>query len=169
MAYAKAVPLSMATIEPLVRRSMSPLNGWYSLKRCAMMASPAEAVRTLVRRPMIPLEGMLNSMFTRSACASIDSISPLRRVTISMILLEKSVGTLIVSSSIGSWCTPSISLYITCGCPTCSSYPSRRIVSMSTDKCSTPRPYTVHASSSGSFFTLSARFLSSSLSRRSCM
>ena len=36
------------------------------LKRCAMIASPAEAVSTLVRRPMIPREGMSNSRLIRS-------------------------------------------------------------------------------------------------------
>ena len=110
---------------------------------------------------------MSNSRLIRSPVFSILTISPLRRVTISMILLEYSSGTLIVNSSIGSHLTPSISLKITCGWPTWSSYPSRRIVSISTERWSTPRPETIHLPSSSLFFTRRAKFLSSSFIKRS--
>ena len=86
----------------------------------------------------------------------------------SIIFDANSSGTLIVISSIGSHFSPLISLYITCGCPTCNSYPSRRIVSMSTERCSTPRPLTTHLSvESSNCLTLNARFFSSSFCRRS--
>ena len=134
-----------------------------------MIASPADAVSTFVRKPMIPRDGILNSRLTRSPALSIFTISPLRRVTISMILLAYSSGTLTVSSSIGSFFTPSISLKITCGCPTCNSYPSRRIVSTNTERWRTPRPETTHLPSSSLLRTRSARFLSSSFIRRSWM
>ena len=74
-----------------------------------------------------------------------------------------------VNSSIGSHFTPSISLKITCGWPTCNSYPSRRIVSINTERWSTPRPETIHLPSSSLFLTRRARFLSSSFIRRSWM
>ena len=135
-----------------------------------MIASPCDAVNTFVLRPMVPRDGISKSMFTLSPCVSMPVISPLRRVTMSIILLENSSGTLIFSSSTGSHFTPSISLYITCGCPTCSSYPSRLIVSMSTDRCSTPLPLTTHLSVlSPNGSTLSAKFFSVSRARRSLM
>ena len=133
------------------------------------MASPADAVRTLFLKPMIPREGMVNSICMRSFCVSIDCNSPFRRVTISMILLAYSSGRLTVSCSTGSHFIPSISLMITWGCPTWSSYPSRRIVSIRTDKCRTPRPYTVHTSAFSAFSTRNAKLRSSSLVRRSAI
>ncbi len=105
----------MAMREPLTRRSMSPFQGWYSRKRWAMIASPADAVSTLLRRPMMPREGIWNSRCTRSPWAVMLTISPLRRVTMSMILDEYSSVTLMVSSSTGSHLRPSISLMITWG------------------------------------------------------
>ena len=154
-------------IEPLLRRSISPFHGWYSRKRWAMIASPAEAVRTALFKPIIPREGILNSRCIRSFLLSIIVISPLRFVTISIIRLDDSSGRLIVSCSTGSHFTPSISLMITCGWPTCNSYPSRRIVSINTDKWSTPRPYTNHESAESVGTTRNARFLSNSFCKRS--
>ena len=116
----------------------------------------------------MPRDGISNSMFTRSPCVSMEVISPRRRVTMSIILLANSSGTLMVSSSIGSHFTPSISLKITCGCPTCNSYPSRRMVSINTERWRTPRPDTIHLPSSFSVFrTRSAKFLSNSFCKRS--
>ena len=74
-----------------------------------------------------------------------------------------------VSCSIGSCFTPSISLMITCGWPTCNSYPSRRIVSIRTERCNTPLPYTSQESALSVFSTCNARFLSSSSIKRSCI
>ena len=118
---------------------------------------------------MMPRLGMVNSRCTRSFTISILVISPLWVDTNSMILPEHSSGVLTVSISTGSHLMPSISLMITCGCPTCNSYPSRRIVSMSTLRCSTPRPKTRQLLSSAPFSTRSARFFSNSLLRRSCI
>ncbi len=159
----------MAIREPLVRRSMSPFQGWYSRKRWLMIASPPDAVRTLLRRPMMPREGIWKSSCTRSFLVLMATSSPLRRVTMSIILEADSSVTLIESISTGSQRRPSISFSITCGCPTCSSYPSRRMVSMSTLRCSTPRPNTVHTSSLAPFSIRKARLRSSSAVRRSPM
>ncbi len=132
-----------------------------------MMASPAERVSTTLFSPMMPREGMLNSMCIRSPLFSMESSSPLRRVMTSMILLADSSGRFTVSCSTGSCFSPAISLMITCGWPTCSSYPSRRMVSISTERWSTPRPYTIQESELPVSSTRSARFLSSSRISRS--
>lgn len=50
------------------------------------------------------------------------------------------LGTSTTSHSIGPWSTPSISLMTTCGLPTASSKPSRRMVSSKMPRCSRPRP-----------------------------
>ena len=132
-----------------------------------MIASPAESVSTRLLRPMMPREGMLKTRKTRPFLLSMEVISPLRRVTTSMILLALSSGRFTVSCSTGSCFTPSISLMITWGCPTCNSYPSRRMVSINTERCNTPRPNTFHESAESVGSTRRARFLSSSRSNRS--
>ncbi len=66
----------------------------------------------------MPREGIWNSMCTRSFCVVMLSMSPLRRVTMSIIFDAYSSVTFMVSSSTGSHFTPSISLMITWGCPT---------------------------------------------------
>ncbi len=76
-------------------------------------------------------------------------------------------GKSIVSSSTGSHFTPSISLIITWGCPICNSYPSRRIVSMSTERCKTPRPKTMNLSALPVSSTRNAKFFSNSFAKRS--
>ena len=137
------------------------------MKRCAIIASPADNVRMTLFKPIIPLEGMMNSMCIRSFLLSIDVNSPRLLVTASIILLADSSGKLMLNCSTGSCLTPSISLIMTCGCPTCNSYPSRRIVSINTDKCNTPRPNTIHESALSLFSTRRARFLSNSRIKRS--
>ena len=54
-----------------------------------------------------------------------------------------------LKSSNGSQITPSISLKITWGRPTANSKPSRRMVSISIDKCNSPRPDTKNSDGSG--------------------
>ena len=71
------------------------------------------------------------------------------------------------SCSIGSICWPSISLMITSGRDTASSKPSRRMFSISTDRCSSPRPETRNLSGSEPSSTFSATLCSVSRSRRS--
>ena len=118
---------------------------------------------------MIPRDGMLKRTITRSPFVSICNKSPLRRVTASTAIPLIFSGKSIVNSSIGSDFTPSISLIITCGCPTCNSYPSRRMVSIKTDKCNTPRPKTIHLSALSVGSTRIAKFFSNSFSKRSWM
>ena len=96
-------------------------------------------------------------------------ISPFLLVTASTAVPEYSSGKSMVNSSIGSHFTPSISLITTCGWPTCNSYPSRRIVSIRTDKCITPRPKTCHLSAVAPDSTRIAKFFSNSLFNRSWM
>ena len=74
------------------------------------------------------------------------SIRPLRRARSWVTTPRKSSGTSTVSRSTGSWTLPSTSLVRTCGLPTVSSKPSRRIISTSTASCSSPRPWTSQVS-----------------------
>ena len=73
-------------------------------------------------------------------------MSPLRSERAWIIEPWYSSGVSIWTRSNGSHFTPSISLMITSGRDTWSSYPSRRIVSIRIDKCNSPRPETVHLS-----------------------
>ena len=78
-------------------------------------------------------------------------------------------GKSIVNASIGSHFLPSISLIITCGCPICNSYPSRRMVSISTERCNTPRPNTKNLSALPVGSMRRAKFFSNSFSSLSLM
>ena len=99
------------------------------------MASPAEVVNTLVRSPMIPLEGILNSKLIRSPVFSIDTISPLRRVTMSIILLEYSWATFDSQLLNRFALLPSMDFYkVPEAVPAQFINPSRRMVSINTDK-----------------------------------
>ncbi len=69
--------------------------------------------------------------------------------------------------STGSQVWPSISFMITCGLPTWSSKPSRRMVSIRMPRCSRPRPETRMASEVSSRAMRRATLRSSSFSRRS--
>ena len=69
----------------------------------------------------------------------------------------------------GSHFTPSTSLKITSGRDTPISKPSRRMFSMSTDKCSSPRPETLNRSGLSVGSTRRATLWISSFSRRSLM
>ena len=63
-----------------------------------------------------------------------------------MITPTYSSGTSIVMRSTGSWRLPSISRMTTCGLPTVSSKPSRRMISTRIASCSSPRPWTSQVS-----------------------
>ena len=77
-------------------------------------------------------------------------------------------GTHMTTDSIGSRVFPFSSWKITCGAPTWSSNPSRRIVSMRTERWSSHRPETMYPlSSPHSKSICSPTFISSSFSRRS--
>ena len=110
---------------------------------------------------------MINSHTMRSPFGVILNISPFRRVTISMAFPETFSGKSMVNSSIGSCFTPSISFIITCGCPICNSYPSRRMVSIKTERCNTPRPKTINLSADPVSCKRMARLRSNSFSKRS--
>ena len=73
---------------------------------------------------------------------------------------ENSSSTSIVTSSIGSFFTPSISLYTTLGREIDNSKPSRRIFSIRTPICNSPRPDTSNASP----LAVSATFIATLLS-----
>ena len=77
-----------------------------------------------------------------------------------------SSGTSTVSISYGSHFLPSISLITTCGLDTWNSIPSRRIVSIRMDRCSSPRPATLNVSAFSVSLTFSAISVSISLNRR---
>ena len=74
------------------------------------------------------------------------SMRPLRRASICVITPTYSSGTSIVMRSTGSWRLPSISRMTTCGLPTVSSKPSRRMISTRIASCSSPRPWTSQVS-----------------------
>ena len=74
------------------------------------------------------------------------SIRPLRTASAWITVPEYSSGTSIVTRSTGSQTLPSTSRVTTCGLPIVSSKPSRRISSISTASCSSPRPCTSHVS-----------------------
>jgi hypothetical protein len=78
-----------------------------------------------------------------------------------------SSGASMVRCSNGSWTLPSICLTTTCGLPTVSSKPSRRICSTRMASASSPRPCTSQASGRPMSTSLSETLPTSSLSRRS--
>ena len=98
---------------------------------------------------------------------TIFSSTPRRYPNDSITLPIQSSGASILTSSYGSQSTPSISLIITFGLETWSSYPSRRIFSINIDKCNSPRPETIHSSLLGilSIFKDTSRLVS--LNKRS--
>ena len=95
-------------------------------------------------------------------------ISPPALPNTSMAFPAYSLGTSTVASSIGSSLRPSASfLMMTRGRPTWNSKPSRRMVSMSTERCSTPRPATSMPLLSSSSAMRMEMLLSASRRRRS--
>ena len=156
------LPDSIEISEPFILSGISPLNGAYSLNLCVIIAFPEVVVKILFLNPINPLEGISNSKCCKSPFGSITSMSPFLWVTSSITFPEKSAGTSITNVSIGSHFTPSMSLKITWGLPTCNSKPSLLMVSISTDKWRIPLPNTLNLSSEAPSSTLRARFFSSS-------
>ena len=98
----------------------------------------------------------------------ISIISPRRGPSFSITAPRYSSGTSMASSSYGSSLSPLRPvLRITRGRDTWNSYPSRRIVSIRMERCSSPRPLTVHVSVESVSSTLRATLRSSSLYSRS--
>ena len=118
---------------------------------------------------MIPREGISNSMTVLSPLGSMFFISPFLLETDSIAVPAMSDGKSMVNSSTGSIFTPSTTFKITLGWPICNSYPSRRMVSINTDKWSTPRPNTLKRSALSVSWTRNAKFFSNSFSKRSLM
>ena len=79
-------------------------------------------------------------MFPRPSAAISTKVARLLPISVVTIPTYSSGKSIVTSSKGSSW-----SFKITSGLDTCSSYPSRRIVSRSTAKCSSPRPITVYA------------------------
>ena len=94
-----------------------------------------------------------------------DFISACRAPSSWLIAPINSLPTSICNSSIGSFSTPSSVIVTTCGRPTSNSKPSRRMVSIKTLKCNSPRPEIVKPIPFSS--TRSATLVSSSRFNRS--
>ena len=111
---------------------------------------------------------MLNTRWVCSPRANMSSISPPALPNTSIILPAYSLGTSTVASSIGSSLFPFSSFLIrTRGRPTWNSNPSRRMVSIKTDRCKTPRPATSTPDLSSSSVMRIEMLLSASFIRRS--
>ncbi len=129
---------------------------------------PRVSVSISLRRPMMPRLGTRNSMRTRpEPWLCILVISPLRGPSFSMTTPVYSSGTSMVTCSTGSMRTPSTVLVTISGRPTLSSKPSRRIISIRTPSCISPRPSTLKLSGESVSSTRMETLVSSSRSRRS--
>ena len=133
-----------------------------------MMPVPRVSVRNCDRNPISPRAGMRNSRRTRPLpWFTIFVITPLRVPVCAMTTPWKSSGTSMTNSSTGSTSTWSIVLVTISGRETCTSKPSRRIISMRMDSCSSPRPMTFTCSGESVFSTRRETLPSSSRSSRS--
>ena len=108
---------------------------------------PRVSVRNSVRNPIRARAGTRYSSRTQPVpWLTICSIRPLRSASSWVSTPMYSSGASIASRSTGSCTLPLISLVTTCGLPTVSSKPSRRISSTSTASWSSPRPCTSQVS-----------------------
>lgn len=111
------------------------------------MPVPRVMVRKSVRKPISPRLGTMKSIRTQPAAwLVISSMRPLRAAISWVMAPTNSSGQSIVIASNGSCSWPSMVRVTTCGLPTVSSKPSRRICSTSTARASSPRPCTSQAS-----------------------
>ena len=132
------------------------------------MPAPRVSVRKRVRNPIRPRAGTRNSMRIQPVpWLDISCMRPLRAAMSCVTAPMNSSGMSMVMRSIGSWTLPSTVRVTTCGLPTVSSKPSRRICSTRMARASSPRPCTSHASGRSVGSTLSETLPISSLSRRS--
>ena len=112
-----------------------------------MMPVPRVSVRNCERKPIRPRDGMRNSRRTRPLPLFTMRVGVPRRVPmLAMTTPWKSSGTSMTTSSTGSTLPCGVSLVTISGRDTCSSKPSRRIISMRIASCSSPRPTTLNAS-----------------------
>ncbi len=135
------------------------------------MPLPEVMVRKLLRKPIRPRAGMVYSRRTRPLPSGTMLLrSPLRRPICSITGPWCCSSISMVTFSYGSCLSPaSFSMITTSGRPTASSKPSRRMVSISTERCSSPRPETLNFSGLSPGSTRRATLCSSSFSRRSLM
>ena len=133
-----------------------------------MMPVPLVSVRNCDRNPISPRAGTLNSRRTRPLpLLTILVIVPLRMPSAAITTPWKSSGTSMTTSSTGSRRPLSLSRVTISGRDTCSSKPSRRIISIRIDSCSSPRPMTRICSGVSVGSTRSETLPRSSFSRRS--
>ena len=151
-AYVVVTPDADEMIMPFRTRSMAPRNSPYPPNERCIVPVPLVSLMNTERNPMSPREGHRNSsrVFPPSpapCCMSISS--PLRNDSASITPPTCSSSTSASTSSRGSNRFPGRSgsgLYSTAGGDTESSKFSRRIVSMSTPRWSSPRPCTSNRS-----------------------
>ncbi len=126
------------------------------------------AVINSVWNPIKPRDGIMYSRRVRPLPSGTILIkSPLRSPSFSIIPPWWASSTSMVTISNGSCFSPSASLRITSGLDTPNSKPSRRMFSINTDKCSSPRPETLNLSGSPVSSTRNATLCCSSFSKRS--
>ena len=164
---ATALPGTIDTSTPLARPLTSPSIGRQASKRWCMIAVPCVALSTRVRRPISPRAGIEKVVWANSPREPMCLSWPRRAPVSSITGPSLSCGTSTTSVSNGSIVTPSCLWRMTRGLPTEISKPSRRIVSMSTERCSRPRPDTANCSVPAIGSTRSATFRSNSFSSRS--
>src|SRR3990172_8561350 len=115
-----------------------------------MIAVPLVAVINAERRPISPLAGATTVTTVLPESPGRRSVTlPFRGAIAWVTVPTYSAGTSMTARSIGSYGLPSICRMITSGRLTWSSKPSRRIDSMSTASCSSPRPATSMLSREG--------------------
>ena len=133
-----------------------------------MIPVPFVSVRNCDRKPISPRAGIRKSSRTRPLpWLTIFVIVPRRCPTCAMTIPWKSSATSITSSSTGSTTWPPSSLVTISGRDTWSSKPSRRIISMRIESCSSPRPRTFICSGESVSSTRIDTLPSSSRSSRS--
>ena len=132
------------------------------------MPVPLVSVRNCERKPISPRAGIRNSIRMRPLpWLTILVIVPRRMPTCAMTTPWNSSATSMTRSSTGSITWPLTSRVTMSGRETCSSNPSRRIISIRIDSCSSPRPSTFICSGVSVGSTLIDTLPSSSRSSRS--
>ncbi len=146
-ANAATLPRRSATSDPVGRVRSSPCHGSQRSNTWWTIPVPRVSVRNSVRNPISPRAGTRYSIRTQPVpWLTMCSIRPLRTARSCVTTPTYSSGTSTLIRSTGSHTLPSISRVTTCGLPTVSSKPSRRISSTRMASASSPRPWTSHTS-----------------------
>ena len=130
-----------------------------------MIPDPLVIVRKCDLKPIIPLDGAMNSNLTLplpsdSMLWSSAFLGPSSSITEPWCISSTSI----TICSKGSWISPSTSFWITWGLEMPNSKPSLLIVSINTDKCNSPLPETINLSGDSPWTTFRATFDINSLS-----